>query len=475
MQPLSHNRRTTMDRIKPFGHQLLYFDKNEFPFTPDPSQVIFFNVEEDASSHIFTNYLKSHYDEVSHHLGSPWYKFCFLPYLVNMAATSEVFSYFNPGATEKERDSFLKRQAIRLRDIDDGGSMPRLIHCIANVQPSERRKISMGLIAYVGMSADRRDEYAFFYRPLPEYIVNYHKASVDLRILEGFYHSYCSELRTLQNEADSPRSSINYDIAPMPVGESMAERYMLDDYDEGQSDDTLFDVSKDSQVDYHPTKRRTGASRPKKEAESPEADNAKKRWLFGKRGRSVFHLSRRWEPEAELGFSTEVETMLTDAQRIIIELRKRGVGQWVLEDLVRQERQLSRLHISGTRIFLTDYNNMEITMGPLPKAVFLLFLRHPEGIRFACLTDYRQELYGIYALLTSETDTKKIKQSVADVTDPTRNTINENASRIRRAFVEKIDPELAKHYFITGERGEAKRITLSPELVSYDTFLFDNE
>ena len=39
---------------------------------------------------------------------------------------------------------------------------------------------------------------------------------------------------------------------------------------------------------------------------------------------------------------------------------------------------------------------MEIKMEPLVKAVYLLFLKHPEGIVFKCLPDYRKELAELY-------------------------------------------------------------------------------
>lgn len=45
--------------------------------------------------------------------------------------------------------------------------------------------------------------------------------------------------------------------------------------------------------------------------------------------------------------------------------------------------KLSKLVVTkDLRIFLPDYENMEITMEPLVKAVFLLFLKRPEGIMF---------------------------------------------------------------------------------------------
>ena len=41
-------------------------------------------------------------------------------------------------------------------------------------------------------------------------------------------------------------------------------------------------------------------------------------------------------------------------------------------------------------------SNMEIKMEPLVKSVYLLFLKHPEGIMFKCLPEYREELAQIY-------------------------------------------------------------------------------
>ena len=65
-------------------------------------------------------------------------------------------------------------------------------------------------------------------------------------------------------------------------------------------------------------------------------------------------------------------------------------------------------------------------------------------------------------------DKERMEKSIMDVTDPMKNTINENTSRIRRAFVEQFDETLAKYYFITGERGEAKKITLPQHLITWE-------
>ena len=171
---------------------------------------------------------------------------------------------------------------------------------------------------------------------------------------------------------------------------------------------------------------------------------------------------------ADENLSTEVMSLLSEFQRIAVELRKRGVWELVINRMFQPTQMLSRILIRNNRIFLPDYNNLEIKMTPMAKAVYFLFLRHPEGIVFKNLPDYRNELRTIYASVCRYDDKERMEKSIMDVTDPMKNTINENTSRIRRAFVEQFDETLAKYYFITGERGEAKKITLPQHLIIWE-------
>ena len=49
-----------------------------------------------------------------------------------------------------------------------------------------------------------------------------------------------------------------------------------------------------------------------------------------------------------------------------------------------------------------------------------------------------------------------------------KNSINENASRIKKAFVEQFDENLAKNYFIVGEKGEPKKVILPQHLITWE-------
>lgn len=162
-------------------------------------------------------------------------------------------------------------------------------------------------------------------------------------------------------------------------------------------------------------------------------------------------------------------TLLEDMDVRVQKLRNKGLNEWMFRGLFKTKAQLSRLIITKDyQILLPDYNDIEVKMEPLVKAVYLLFLKHPEGILFKGLTDYREEMLDIYKKLKPMGLNKRTIQSIEDVTNPLLNSINEKCARIRSAFVKEFDESLAKNYFVTGERGEAKKIALPRDLVIWE-------
>lgn len=128
----------------------------------------------------------------------------------------------------------------------------------------------------------------------------------------------------------------------------------------------------------------------------------------------------------------------------------------------------SRLRIcKDCSIELMDFKR-EIKMEPIVKAVYLLFLMHPEGIAFKHLPDYRKELANIYQKIKPFGLNERASRSIEDVTNPLLNSINEKCSRIRAAFQPEVDPTLLDMYTISGKSGEAKKITLPRELVIWE-------
>ena len=160
--------------------------------------------------------------------------------------------------------------------------------------------------------------------------------------------------------------------------------------------------------------------------------------------------------------------LLKEVKEKVQKLKEYGMSEKEITSLFHTEQPLLKLFISKNyKIFLGD-ERKEVHMEPLVKAVYLLFLKHPEGILFKHLPDYREELTRIYVKLKPMGMSERVVQSIEDVTNPLLNSINEKCARIRAAFINKFDDHLARHYYIDGLRGEAKKIALPRDLVVWE-------
>ena len=167
-------------------------------------------------------------------------------------------------------------------------------------------------------------------------------------------------------------------------------------------------------------------------------------------------------------FDTHSKQLISEIRERIEILKQKGINEMVLSAILslKPKVKMSRLVISKEyRILLPDFNNMEIEMYPLPKAIFLIFLAHPEGIKFKHLHVYKNDLINIYKQLSGRENIGDIEKSINDIVNPTLNSINEKCSRIREAFINKFDESIAQNYFITGKKGEPKKIMLDRSLL----------
>lgn len=134
------------------------------------------------------------------------------------------------------------------------------------------------------------------------------------------------------------------------------------------------------------------------------------------------------------------------------DLLLRAIGVPLLEELRIEaaKGKLSRLLITKDyRFILVDYNQKEVELQPVHKAVYLLFLAHPEGIEFKRLTDYREELTCYYMNTAKMLDKEKIIEGVDHLVNPLDNAINEKCSRIKKVFLDLMDEYSASYYFIS--------------------------
>jgi len=160
--------------------------------------------------------------------------------------------------------------------------------------------------------------------------------------------------------------------------------------------------------------------------------------------------------------------LVKEVKEKIQKLKEYGMSEKEITSLLHTEEPLLKLTISKNyRIFLGD-NRVEVHMEPLVKAVYLLFLSHPEGIVFKDLPDYRRELTKIYSEVRPWGLSERALQSIEDVTNPLLNSINEKCARIRKAFTTILASGIAEYYYIKGKRGSVKSITLPRDLVAWE-------
>ncbi len=128
-----------------------------------------------------------------------------------------------------------------------------------------------------------------------------------------------------------------------------------------------------------------------------------------------------------------------------------AVGVPLLEELRIEaaKGKLSRLVITKDYRFILEDNHQEVELQPVHKAVYLLFLAHPEGIEFKRLAEYREELTRYYMATAKMMDKEKIIEGVDHLVNPLDNAINEKCSRIKKVFLELMDEYRASYYFIS--------------------------
>ena len=172
------------------------------------------------------------------------------------------------------------------------------------------------------------------------------------------------------------------------------------------------------------------------------------------------------EKQVQRMFSKELEQfhcsiLLDEVKEKVRKLKAYGVDEAEIVAAMNEEELFPQLIVTEDyKVVLSGKQPVEVDMEPLVKAVYLLFLSHPEGIVLKCLPDYRAELTSLYQMLRPSGLTKRIEKSILDVTNPTFNSINEKCTRIRKVFTKVLPQGVARYYAISGKRGEAKKIDL---------------
>ena len=127
---------------------------------------------------------------------------------------------------------------------------------------------------------------------------------------------------------------------------------------------------------------------------------------------------------------------------------------------------LSKLVIDKNKnIHLPDFENIQIKLTPLEKTLYMLYLFHPEGIEITSLCDYKNEMYHIYTHISKSGDINEMKSRIDDLANVTTESASQKISKIKTKFEDVIGSELAKNYYIKGEKSEVRKIDINRKLV----------
>ena len=108
-----------------------------------------------------------------------------------------------------------------------------------------------------------------------------------------------------------------------------------------------------------------------------------------------------------------------------------------------------------------------LPLRPLVKTLFILFLRHPEGILLKQREQYRQELEDIYAVISPSTSFEEVRARVGRLVNIQDNSFSEKASVLNARLEELLPKGLAEDYKIQGYNGHPRRVPLNPLLVHW--------
>ena len=394
------------------GHRVTV---DNLPFNPVRGQVIY--VDSDNNKRI-NSFIVSNYDWLRSMFRENGLEFCYLPLL-----GEELISYHAPYLSDKQRQDLLQ-------------SIPSIASLIETQSPSLLYALD--------------DEGDGELRLLPINARWYNKLDkVFTALADSIRKDLASHYPTRRHEDVVSEPTIRYSLSEDGP-----------DFKKTHSSDIRFSLSEDGPDIEHDIRFSLSGRKHDTEQSEEVAEDSEPRFSI--------NIKRR-EVSADDLFDAESEALISEIKKHIEALRNKGINTMFLHSIIDEGERLSSLLITKDyRIFLPEYQNREIIMPALPKAVFILFLKHPEGIRFKDLADYHDELLGIYRAMNPIGGTQRQLQSIQAVTNPMNNSINEKCAQIREAFIRHFDDSLAKNYYITGKKGEPKRIILAPSLVVWE-------
>lgn len=174
------------------------------------------------------------------------------------------------------------------------------------------------------------------------------------------------------------------------------------------------------------------------------------------------------ETRAEINaIDEENREMIENIKTLLTSLESRGLNRELIFKMLSRPMKPSGIRVCKDKIVLSDLNDKEIKLAALDFSFYQLYLRHPEGIRFKDVVDYKEELLGLYKSIQQRRCRNIQEKTILNFVDSTRNLMSISASRIKNAFKAAVNENLANWYCISGGAGDAKLVRLPQNMIEW--------
>lgn len=185
------------------------------------------------------------------------------------------------------------------------------------------------------------------------------------------------------------------------------------------------------------------------------------------------------------------ESTLNDEQLAVITALKNLAMEYVAKFNSVPPLDLIKKHIMGQlsldkdglspivltddmKLYLPDHDNVELRMPPLSKAIYILFLLNPQGIRLKEICCHRDTLYRIHRMIKPGAEPDRVTQSIDNILSIDGESLQQKLSRSRNAIRHSLlNPKLAQRYMIDGQPGEPYLIDIDPTLFQLPQKILD--
>jgi hypothetical protein len=175
----------------------------------------------------------------------------------------------------------------------------------------------------------------------------------------------------------------------------------------------------------------------------------------------------------------DTKEVINDIENRLAELKNSGQLLFlipILKDLLQKQSQkidfssISKMEIDYKNKIQLPYFKKEVELSHLTKAIYFLFLKHPEGINLKELGNYKKELLTIYTSISNQLDYNKMAKSIDDVIDIETKAIYTHLSRIKSAFYKIMDASFAQYYIVSGSGEEERKVLFNTFSIAWNNY-----